>query len=137
MRLCKWTWTSRWTGGSHERLIDKFVMQKDAGRIDQQKHMEIFLRYKNSAMLSFSNQSKAIRISVLDHDFIDVAENIEKGSLKYTVGGQDGQDFVEDFKHLFRGKSPKFLPTEPLPLPPPPCRHLRILSHNLSHAHNM
>ena len=76
-------------------------MKKDAGQIDQQKHMETFLTYKNSAMLSFSNQSKAIRISVLDHDFIDVAENIEKGSLKYTVGGQDGQDFVEDFKHLF------------------------------------
>ena len=118
----KWTWTSRWTGGSHDPLIHRFVMKKDAGQIDQQKHMETFLTYKNSAMLSFSNQSKAIRISVLDHDFIDVAENIEKGSLKYTVGGQDGQDFVEDFKHLFPREVTEFFANRtiaPAPAHPP------------------
>ena len=99
----KWTWTSRWTGGNgHDRLIDKFVRPIDAGGIDQLKHMEeTFLRYKNSAMLSFSDQSEAQRISVLDPTFINIAKGLKSGTLKYTVGGQKGRDFDEDFKHLF------------------------------------
>ena len=99
----KWTWTSRWTGGNgHDRLIDKFVRPIDAGGIDQLKHMkETFLRYKNSAMLSFSGQSEAQRISVLDPTFINIAKGLKSGTLKYTVGGQKGRNFDEDFRHLF------------------------------------
>ena len=62
---------------------------------------ETFLRYKNSAMLSFSGRSEAQRISVLDPTFINIAKGLKSGTLKYTVGGQKGRNFDEDFRHLF------------------------------------